>query len=111
MLAVNHEHSPTECISDWRRPHGPLDGEVHQQINESRPALREMRVLLVYLAAIKVLSWESAGGMYRLEHDFFWQQYLYPYNAEGMLALAKDGDDHMLSVPACVATHPWLMFA
>lgn len=34
MVAVHHEHPPAERISDWGWPHGPLHGQVYQQIHE-----------------------------------------------------------------------------
>lgn len=81
MLAVDHEHSPTERISDRGRPHGPLHGQVYQQIHESRPALRDMRSLLLAACVVssrRMLSWESVGGKYQLRkpHNFLLQQYI-----------------------------------
>ena len=39
VLAVHDEHSPTECVSDWRRSDGTVDGQVYQQIHEPGPAV------------------------------------------------------------------------
>ena len=37
--AVHNEHSSTECISDWRRSDGQVNGQVYQQVVQSRPTM------------------------------------------------------------------------
>lgn len=65
VLAVHHEHSPTEYVSDWGRPNGKVNGQVYQQIYEPRPALRaELLIIFSIFAAARVVVWESAGGKY-----------------------------------------------
>lgn len=61
--AVHDEHPPTECISDWGRSDGKVNGQVYQQIHEPRPALIPALLLIPSIfAACKVVVFESASG-------------------------------------------------
>ena len=61
--AVYNEHSSTECISDWGRSDGKVNGQVYQQIHEPRPAM--ISALLTtssVFSACKIVVYQSAGG-------------------------------------------------
>lgn len=69
VRAVHDEHSPTECISDWGRSDGQVDGQVYQQVLQSRPAM--MAALLTTsgtFASCKLVASQVSSELLKARH-------------------------------------------